>query len=437
MDIRWRAGWFFNRAGDQAMTERRMRMMFLTREDFPTQRVDVDILFGREILRRGHIVYLVAQAASKATPPGRQPWHSGTAYVGRTVSMGGFTGKVLKQLLGFGHDVRWLLRARQRDVDAIQVRDKFLIAVLGIVVARIKGLQFYYWLSFPMPEGDLLHARSGNARNPAINYLRGWLTGWLLYRLIARRSDFLFVQSERLKDMLCARGADPARVMPVPMGVDNGYLESPGMRPRRPEGAGLTLGYLGTLDANRHLEVLIDMLGLLVAAGVVARLLLIGDAGERRDREALRRRAESRRVSTLVEMTGFLPHGAALERMRGADIGLSPIHPSPIFRVGSPTKLVEYMALGLPVVANAHPEQKQILAASGAGVCVPWGARYFARGVRWLARRQRGELEAIGQRGREWVMANRSYEKIAHDLERQYLALLAGTRKPASQPIMR
>jgi hypothetical protein len=39
----------------------------------------------------------------------------------------------------------------------------------------------------------------------------------------------------------------------------------------------------------------------------------------------------------------------------------------------SPTKLVEYMALGKAVVANDHPDQRMVLEQSGAGICVTVG----------------------------------------------------------------
>jgi len=407
-----------------AVTPGALRLLFFTREDFPSERVDIEVLFGRELVRRGHAIDLVAQASSTAVAAGRQPWHGRVAYVGRTVGRPGFAGKALKQLRGFGHDLWALGLARPKDYDAIQVRDKFLIAVCGILVARVRGLKFFFWLSFPMPQGDLMHARSGNARFPAVTWLRGQFTGWLLDRWIVPLSDHIFVQSERLKGELCARGGNPVKLTPVPMGVALVGAAAPRESRRRP-GVETTLGYLGTLDANRHLAMLIGMLRDLRDSGMVVKLLLIGDANDPRDREALERQAAVCGVADHLEITGMLPHALALERIRGATIGLSPIYPSPIFLVGSPTKLVEYMALGLPVIANSHPEQRAILKASGAGVCVPWGGRYFARAARWLLRHSAEQLNTMGEKGRGWVGENRSYAKIADNLEGAYLRLLS------------
>ena len=125
-----------------------------------------------------------------------------------------------------------------------------------------------------------------------------------------------------------------------------------------------------------------------------------------------------------LEVTGFLPRATALTRLREADVCISPFFPTPVLLSTSPTKLVEYLALGLPVIANDHPEQRLILRESRAGVCVPWGARHFARAVRWLAHRSLAERRSMGERGRNWVRANRTYDRIADKVEKTYLNLL-------------
>lgn len=426
------------------MATPKIRMLCFAAETFPTHRVDVDVLFGRELAGRGHEVDFVMQAANEAEPAGPRPWNGRTVFVGPTRDGGGALDRIRRQSLEILHDLRCLGRARTSQYDAVQVRDKFLIAAIAALVARWRGLRFFFWMSFPMPEADVLNAREGNAFIPAVTLARGLLTGWLLYRWILPRADHVFVQSERMKVQVAARGIEPARITPVPMGVD---LESlPGGAAAAPPGlAGASqaaagdaretvIGYLGTLDASRRLEILVEMLALLRRDGVPARLLLIGDAVARRDRDALSQLAAERGVDRYLEITGMLPRAEAMRRMAAAHIAISPILRSPIFDVGSPTKLVEYMALGIPVVANSHPEQQLILRESRAGVCVPWSARQFARGVRWLMQRPPEDLGAMGRRGREWVLRHRAYPVLGAALEQRYLELL-GPRATATQAV--
>ncbi len=400
-------------------------MLFLPRESFPTDRVDVDVLFARELARRGHCIDFVMQARDHSVPTGRQTWNGRTVWVGPTDCGDGFLHRLRRHWLAFVHDVRSLRHARRPAYEAIQVRDKYLIAFLAVLVARARGLKFFYWLSFPESESQLLRARDRSARYPRLAWIRGKVYAFLLYRWILPLSDHVFVQSQRMKEDVCARGARPSRVTPVPMGIDPGMVRRFGRRDRSRGGHFVTLVYLGVIAAERRLDVLVDMLALLRRDGADVRLLIVGDAKSPEERLELERRAQALGLDAYLRITGFLPREQALARAAAADIGLSPIFPTPVFLPASPTKLVEYLALGLPVVANDHPEQRLVLRETRAGVCIPWGARHFARAVRWLMRRTPQEREAMASRGRAWVEANRTYTRIADALERQYVELLS------------
>jgi glycosyltransferase involved in cell wall biosynthesis len=250
------------------------------------------------------------------------------------------------------------------------------------------------------------------------------ITAWLLYRWILPHADQIFVQSERMKSDISAHRIALDKMVPVPMAIDLNDIQTETRHRSVSTAEDIILGYLGALNADRHIEMLIDMLGDLQADQPAVRLLLVGGAFNRADHEALLERARQRDVLNRLEITGSLPRADALRRIRAAHIALSPYYPTPILLSTSPTKLVEYLALGLPVVASEHPEQRLILRESGAGVCAPWGARYFARSVRWLLRQSPQTLATMGSRGRSWVEQHRSYSCIADRLERKYVELL-------------
>jgi glycosyltransferase involved in cell wall biosynthesis len=414
------------------MTADRIRMLFIPNETYPTSRVDVTLLFGRELHSRGHRIDFVMQAGTTDATLNAEGWEGSRVLLGPTDTRPGIVHEVRRDLLSFWHDLRYLARLRRSEYNAVQVRDKFLIAAVAVVFARVRRVPFFYWLSFPKPEMQLLRASQGRARYRLLLGLRARLFSWLLYRWILPRSDHVFVQSAVMKRNICARGIDPARVTPVPMGVDLADVDAARRLPRTRSGAAVRLAYLGTAAADRHLEILVDMLAILRNGGMDASLIIIGDATEARDRHALEEHARNRGVAGYLRITGFLPRLQALELAADADVCLSPIFPAPVFMVASPTKLVEYMALGVPVVANDHPEQRAVLQQSRAGVCVPWGARHFARAVRWIMKRSWEERAAMGTRGCEWVIAHRTYRRIADDIERIYLETV-GHHQPGAQ----
>jgi glycosyltransferase involved in cell wall biosynthesis len=418
------------------MTQQIIRILFMPSESFPTDRVRINVLFGRELLARGHQIDLVMQAADESVQTGVRAWFGRELHVGPTDSGDGRLHRMHKLWLGVRHDLRSLREARRADYDGILVSDKFLVAAIIPLLLLRRKMKLLFWLTFPIPEVRLQTARDGSARYPILTWMRGVLEGWLLYKWILPRSDHVFVQSERMKRDICARSIDRAKVSPILTGFSPADILPVDRRHSAATTDVVTLAYLGTLDALRHLEILVDMLASLHQEGMKAKLLLVGRGDRPRDEARLTNHAASRGVAAYMEITGFLPQPQALERVASADVCLSPIYRSPILDVGSPTKLIEYLALGLPVVANDHPEQKDILRASRAGVCVPWGAQHFARGVRWLMRRSPAEREAMGLRGRAWVEANRTYARIAVDVERTCLAVLGSDCQRAHREVV-
>ncbi len=67
----------------------------------------------------------------------------------------------------------------------------------------------------------------------------------------------------------------------------------------------------------------------------------------------MRELAEQRGVD--LTLTGWLPHREAMERAASAAVGLSLLHDLPNYRHSMPTKLIEYLQLGIPVVASDLP----------------------------------------------------------------------------------
>jgi len=407
-------------AADKAV----IRMLFFPRESFPTDRVRINTLFGQELLGRGHAIDLVMQAADATIPVGKLDWQGRSVWVGSTDDRPGILHRVRKHVLGIAHDLAWIWRGRRTHYDCLLVSDKFLIAAIALAMAHMRGQKFMFWMTFPNHTARVSASRERLNRYPWLTLLRGHFDTFVLRHWIVPRSDHIFVQSQRMAEDFKALGADERSLTPIVTGIDLDGVVPPDSPAAHPISRPLTLVYIGTLVRQRRLEMLVDMLAELRRRGTIAKLLFVGDGEHPEDRDAILQRARSLDLADQVEITGLLPRREALRLAASADIGVSPFHPSPILDVASPTKLIEYLALGLPAVANSHPDQSLVLRESRAGVCVPWGARHFARAVQWLALRSAEERAAMGLRGRRWVQAHRSYASIADDFEGACLRVL-------------
>jgi glycosyltransferase involved in cell wall biosynthesis len=404
-------------------------MLFFVRERYPTFRPDIEALFFGEMLNRGLRIDFVMQGEPTTRPGTVRLAETGAVLVGRAVRGGGPLPKIVRILLALAHDLTSLVRVLRSPYDCLQYKDKFLTAAIGVCVAKMKGIRYFYWLSFPFPEARKYQAKIDGRARAVFLYLRGAFEEFLLYRVILPACDHAFVQSPRMRADVAKRGIPVCKLTAVPMGVRLEQFEprSEDAPSAQRAGATFVIGYLGTITAERRLGVLLEMLSRVRhELGIDADLLFVG-AGERRtDEEALLRQARELNVQDHFRITGFLPREQALELLRGADVCVSPFYPTPILLSTSPTKLIEYMALEIPVIANEHPDQSAVINESGAGVCVPWGAEPFADAAASIYHMSAGRRRELGRRGRAWVASNRAYSRIADDLARKYEDLLHG-----------
>lgn len=112
---------------------------------------------------------------------------------------------------------------------------------------------------------------------------------------------------------------------------------------------------------------------------------------------------------------GYLPNEQALALVEGAVAGLSLLHDEANFRPSMPTKVVEYLARGVPAVTTPLPLARELVAASGGGVVVPFGAVDEVVDVvlGWV--REPEEARRTGRRGHAYVREHHSWEVDAAD----------------------
>ena len=153
-----------------------------------------------------------------------------------------------------------------------------------------------------------------------------------------------------------------------------------------------------------------------------ARLYLVGGSEDPADEKFLESEAKRLRIDHAVTITGFLPQDKAWQYVKEADVCVSPIYPAPIFNCGSPTKLIEYMAMGKAVVANDHPEQRIVISESKAGICVPYEEAAFAEAILYLLKNP-DVAKQMGIRGRRYIEKKRNYEQTADLVETKLLEI--------------
>lgn len=399
-----------------------MRIFYFIADSFPAWRVDLVELFEVQLRALGvETVWQVRRGDAgwmqRAEMHGQEAWLP--IALARKGALRKALNRPLELLSEFLIFLRLLFGAR---FDVIQVRDdRYTAAFFALLAARLRGARFTYWLSFPFPEHDLDMAKTAGRLRRTFLGARGRLARWWLYRVVFPAADHVFVQSAKMRENIAAMGIPADRMTPVPMGIPPRLLDL--AADRRPAVVPGQIIYLGTLAASRKLGALLEAFALVRQRHPESTLLMVGEGDFPHERSALERLAGQLGVADAVRFTGFVPMEEAWRLVMASAVCVSPIAPSPTLDAGSPTKLIEYLALGKAAVANRHPEQTQVLEESGAGVLVEWGAQPFADGICRILDHPAAAQEMAG-RGPCWVRANRTYDRIAADVFARYAALL-------------
>jgi len=315
---------------------------------------------------------------------------------------------------------------RKNKYDFIQVRDKHLGALIALVVAKFNAIPFIYWMSFPYAEGYLMRAKEFTHMSflkRSVLYVRGILSRFMRNKILLRYADFVFVQSDKMKQDMEKVGVDSEKMMAIPMGVAFDKLQQVNsVKVDSTEFKGKkVVAYLGTLARIRQPEFMLRVIASVREKFNDAVLLFIGDAADS-DMTFLRDQVNQMGLQNDVIFTGFVPMEKAWAYVQCADVCLSPFRPSPILDSTTPTKLIEYLALGKAVVVNTHPDQSKVIDESGGGIAVDYDADAFSSAVCQLL--DNPEMsEDMGKKGKQYVQLHRSYDALASMLGEKYQEL--------------
>jgi glycosyltransferase involved in cell wall biosynthesis len=254
----------------------------------------------------------------------------------------------------------------------------------------------------------------------------------MLYRFAMRKADHNFVQSEQMKKDLEEKwGLRPEGMTAVPMGISRGFLDEIRF-PKRGDTTPLELApvvlHLGSLSAVRRLEVIVDAFAIVAARRPDVRFRFVGDGDVPAERKALEKRAHGAGLRDKVEFTGLLPIEEAWRHVAKSAVCVSPIPDTPLLRVASPTKFIEYLAFAKATVANVHPEHSLIARECDGARIVEWSPEGFAEGILWCLDHP-VEAAEMALRGRQWVLENRTYDRLAAQVHREFKRIVSGDRR--------
>ncbi len=317
---------------------------------------------AKELVRKGHYVTLFLQKGDQSKKEDETAPYAVVALTGSTYSLWG--------QLRFMWGLFQYLKRRRWDV--IHGRNPFssvlpslLLRRLGVtdapIVYDVRGL----WIDFGYRD-----KRFGNLLYQLLRMTEG---------VVMRNADRIIAISDRLKRILIRRGVESDKIDIVfGDGVDTRELSA---RPRHRRSESKVVGYVGSLTRARRPHLLIESFQIAQSQSEVPlELILVGPGNGEEPR--LKDQAAALGLESSVTVTGPLSHSDALSQMSKFSVALSYDATDWLpFQVAVHTKVFEYMAFGLPIVATRHPVHEGVLVDGANAIITEPNPVSFAKGI--------------------------------------------------------
>ncbi len=200
--------------------------------------------------------------------------------------------------------------------------------------------------------------------------------------------------------------------------------EHPGVRTSRP-----TLVYLGGISKARGALELVRSIKLLKPRYENILLALVGQIYLTSLEEEIRELLQQFDLQDNICLAGQVKHEEIYDILLRCHLGMAVLHPTPNYIESLPTKLFEYMAAGLPVIASDFPVWKEIVEGNNCGLTVnALDPGEIARAVEYLLEHPE-EASKMGGNGRKAVTEKYNWEAESQKLIAVYHDLLKGKQE--------
>lgn len=377
-----------------------IRIIFFIDRYYPTDHAFIEEVYSKILPRKGYDVTIVARSKTQTRIEFKQ-WNDSKLILMPSK----------KKYLSDFKTLRKAHALMRANYQIVQVRNDPLFALIA------PSDKFVFQLSHLKAEQFLTEKKRS-----LFSIVKGGVD--LLLRCIYMpRAKFIFPISDEMKKFLKDRyGVENS--MAVPLGVSDIKIDKPTIT-RIKNKYNLknktSFIYIGTLAKSRRLDVVLDAYyAAYHKSGGRLSILFLGDAPNKKDVVYLKRRAEERSLPG-VYFIDRVPRAHVPNYIAACDVGLSTTPINQVNNCMSPTKSLEYLNAGTPVLATRIPDQEHIITESNSGIFCDFEPHDIAE--KMIEFHHCEDRTSMGHRGREYVRKKRNYESIAEIVVSAYRQL--------------
>ena len=281
---------------------------------------------------------------------------------------------VLSNALNFFLSARFVNRLlKSNQYSFFQIRGSIYMGFLALFFRWKYKVKVIFHYSFPL---DVFLIESDRT----VYRLSGSIFRQLLVYLL-NQMHFILLDSVWIKKHLVMLGVKKEKIIALGMGVKQSSLSkikkimtsNIDTRPSNWKNR-VTFIYIGKMSKLRKLDIILYALKDLKMKREDEnfQVVFVGDGN---DLKNLIQLSEMLELTDHTKFLGRVPQEDVLEFVMNSDVGLCLIPEIPIFILSSPTKLYEYLACGIPVIASRLPENIRVIRECQGGVVVGFSVK--------------------------------------------------------------
>lgn len=267
------------------------------------------------------------------------------------------------------------------------------------------GFNVGFQLSFPHTFRRYYEAKRDNKAvlRKSVEYR---LKSFFEKKLLERVDFFLPISDEMYRSLYAWI---QKAVFALPTGVD--FENLPPIVDGRVDDETVRFVYIGTVDALRQLDAIVAAfevvesknwrLAIFTPNYDFASKLLEGFSEQTREK---------------VEIYRALPRKELFERLGSYDVGIGLLPQTPLYTVSSPTKVMEYAALGLPQLLSRIPECVELFESEKAAFFCDFSTAQIAQKIGEILAMPKERLRSVGESAAKIVNDKRNYLKMSQEL---------------------
>lgn len=245
----------------------------------------------------------------------------------------------------------------------IATSPQLLVGLAGLWIAKVKRVPFLFEVRDLWPES--LIAVGASSENSLLERVLGFLAG-MLYRL----SDHIVVVTPAFADHLVRFWSVPSSKISVAQnGVDTDVFRPEGDRSAMAANwkGKFVVSFIGTIGNAHGVDTIVETAKRMRTIAPDVLFVIVGEGAEK---ESIRALVAASGLEN-VEIHDQQPRSEIPALIRSSDVCLVLLRQSDVFKTVIPTKMLEFMACGRPVILGVEGQALELMQQAEAGIAIP------------------------------------------------------------------